>query len=88
MFDNIKPRAGKFSHIHEDTAVWTCPDCGARVAGMLVLPTEKRQLVMLGRCTVCYEKGDKSTSFARIACSLEAWQSLMSITGVPCLRGV
>lgn len=86
MFENIPRRIGKFAHITEETTCWACPDCNSPVAAMMVLPNDKRQLVMLGRCTVCYEQGDKRTSYAYIRCHPDAWLSIMAVDGLPCLR--
>lgn len=86
MFKDIPRRIGKFAHIHEETTCFECPDCESPVAAMIVLPNDKRQLVLVGRCTVCYERGDKRTSFAYITCHADAWLSVMSVEGWPCLR--
>lgn len=86
MFDNIPRRVSKFAHIHEETTCFECPDCDSPVAAMLVFPNSKQQLVLLGRCTVCFAQGDKRTSYARINCDYEVWNRLMSDDRIPCLR--
>lgn len=86
MFENIPRRVSKFAHISEETTCFECPDCDSPVAAMLVFPNSKQQLVLLGRCTVCYAKGDKRTSYAHINCDYEVWNRLMSDDHIPCLR--
>jgi hypothetical protein len=72
-----------FSHIHDESLTWACPDCNSPVAAIIVMPTDKRSIMLLGRCTKCFAHGDTATSYAKLACTIKEWEDFVMIPDMP-----
>lgn len=72
--------------VHEEHLLFQCP-CGGVAIGMFALPTNRRQLAIIGVCPSCIAQGADPTTIAYLACEQEDWKALMSVRHVPVLRG-
>ena len=75
-----------FSHIHSESVTFPCPDCESPVAAVLVMPTDKRKLKLLGRCTRCFKAGDKQTVWGELRCTKGEWESFVMVDDLPVLK--
>ena len=73
-------------HKHENSWIITCTLCGDECVATLVLPTNKRTIMLAGSCPRCFTVGRKSTiifEFFRTFVTQKEWESLMMVENLP-----